>query len=81
MLDAMFKRHVLIYTIETKFFGLKFLKAMYLYDFEYSKTFIACTQFSTNGFFRHNSYLSKRKKLCMPKCSTRDLSLRETRKG
>ena len=47
----MFKRHVLIYTIETKNFGLKFLKEMYLYDFEYSKTFIVSTKFSTNEYF------------------------------
>ena len=36
---------------------------------------------SQNGYCRHNDYLFKEKILCVPKCSTRDLLVRETPKG
>ena len=36
---------------------------------------------SQNGYYRHNDYLFKEKRLCVSTCSTRDLLVREAHKG
>ena len=46
---------------------------MYPHDSEFVEIFNACTKFNTNGYFRNNGYLFKEKRLCVPKCSIRDL--------
>ena len=81
MVDALSRRHVLISTLETKLFGLEFLKEMYPHDSEFAEIYNASTKFSTNEYFRDNGYLFKEKILCVPKCSIRDLLLREAHEG
>ena len=81
MADALSTGHVLIVSLETKLFGLEFLKQMYPYDFEFVEVFNACTKFSTNEYFRNNGYLFKEKRLCVPKCSIKDLLVREAHEG
>jgi len=46
---------------------LNFLKSLML----------AQSLINTNGYFRNNGYLFKEKRLCVPKCSIRDLLVRE----
>jgi len=67
----------LISTLETKLFGLEFLKDMYPHDSEFTEIYNVCTKFSTNAYFKDNGYLFKEKRLCVPKCSIRDLLVRE----
>jgi len=72
---------VLIATLEIKLFGLEFLKEMYPHDYEFVEIFNACTKFNTNGYFMNNGYLFKEKRLCVPKCSIRDLLVRQAHEG
>jgi len=75
--DALSRRHVLLSTLETKIFGLETLREMYLHDAEFFEMYTACEKVSQNRYYRHNDYLFKEKRLCVPKCSIRDLLLRE----
>jgi len=59
-------KDVLIATLETKVFGLEFLKEMYSRDSKFAEIFNVCTKFNTNGFFRNNDYLFKEKRSCVP---------------
>jgi len=79
--DALSRRHVLISTLETKLFGLEFLKDIYPHDSEFIDIYNACTKFSTNGYFKDYGYLFKKKRLCVPKCSIRDLLVRHAHDG
>jgi len=75
------RRYALLSTLETKIFGLEPLKEMYLQDSEFSEIFANCEKVSQNGYFRHNGYLFKEKRLCVPKCSIRDLLVKEVHAG
>jgi len=79
--DAFSRRYALLSTLETKIFGLEPLKEMYLQDSEFSKIYANCEKVSQNGYFRHNGYLFKEKRLCVPKCSIRDLLVKEAHAG
>ena len=46
-----------------------------------SKMYTACEKVSQNGYYRHNGYLFKEKILFVPRCSIRDLLVRETHEG
>jgi len=81
VIDALSRRHVLLSTLETKPFGLETLKGIYLHDVVYYEMYNACEKVSQKGYYRHNDYLFKEKRICVPKCSIRDLLVREAHEG
>ena len=78
---ALSRRHVLLSTLKTKIFGLETLREMYLHDAEFFEIYTACEKVSQNGYYTHNDYLFKEKRLCVCKCSIRDLLVKETHEG
>jgi len=68
---------MLLSTLEIKLFGIEFLNEMYQHDCEFAEIFISCTNVSTNRYCRHNDYLFQEKRLCVPKCSIKDLLVRK----
>ena len=81
MVDALSRRHALLSTLETKIFGLETLREMYLHDAEFFEIYVACENVSQNGYYRYNRYLFKEKRLCVPKCSIRNLLVKEAHEG
>ncbi|XP_028223089.1 uncharacterized protein LOC114404211, partial [Glycine soja] len=79
--DALSRRHALLAMLETKLFGLESLKDMYVHDVDFAEIFAACQKFSENGYYRHNGFLFKANKLCVPKCSIRELLVSESHEG
>ncbi|KAK7379835.1 hypothetical protein VNO78_34255 [Psophocarpus tetragonolobus] len=79
--DALSRRHALLSMLETKLFGLESLKGMYKLDVDFAEIFAACERFSENGYYRHNGFLFKTNKLCVPKCSIRELLVSESHEG
>ena len=79
--DALSRRHALLSMLETKLIGLECLKSMYENDETFGEIFKNCENFSENGFFRHEGFLFKENKLCVPKCSTRNLLVCEAHEG
>jgi len=79
--DALSRRYALLSTLETKVFGLEHIKSLYESDTDFSSKFFACEHAAINGYFRHNGYLFKEKRLCVPKCSIRTLLLKEAHEG
>ena len=78
MVDALSRRHALLSMLQTKLFGLESLKEMYKDDVDFAEIFTACEKFSENGYYRHNGFLFKVNKLCVPKCSIRELLVIES---
>ena len=71
VVDALSRRYALLSTFETKVFGLEHIKSLYESDIYFSSKFLAFEHAAINGYFRHNGYLFKEKRLCVPKCSIR----------
>jgi len=54
---------------------------MYKDDLDFAEIFATCEKFSKNGYYRHNEFLFKANKLCVPKCSIKDLLVIESHEG
>ncbi|CAJ2636512.1 unnamed protein product [Trifolium pratense] len=79
--DAFSRRYVLLSTLETKIFGLEHIKELYERDLDFSSKYLACEHAALNGYFRHNGYLFKEKRLCVPKSSIIELLVKEAHEG
>nr|KYP69096.1 Transposon Ty3-G Gag-Pol polyprotein [Cajanus cajan] len=79
--DALSRRHTLLSTLETKLLGFESLKEMYASDETFGEIYAACEKLSQNGYFKHNGFLFKENKLCVPACSIRELLVSESHGG
>ena len=79
--DALSRRYALFSTLETKFIGFDHIKALYEHDPDFAQIYTTCVHAAQNGFFRHNDYLFKEKRLCVPKGSIRELLVKEAHEG
>ncbi|KAI3758531.1 hypothetical protein L6452_06096 [Arctium lappa] len=79
--DALSRRHALLTTLGTILMGFEFIKDLYDSDPDFSGVFGACEQVAFNKFFKHEGFLFKESKLCVPKCSLRELLVREAHSG
>ena len=61
--DALSWKHVLLNTLNTKLLGYDYVKELYLDDIDFSETYFQCEHATTNGFFRHDGFLFKDKKI------------------
>ena len=79
--DALSRRYNLLATLETKLLGFEHIKELYVHDNEFSQLYAACEKKSQNGFVRHDNYLFKNNRLCVPRGSMRKLLVREAHEG
>ena len=79
--DALSRRHFLLSMLETKMIGFDCLKEMYEGDETFGEILKNFEKFSKDGFYRYEGYLFKENKLCVPKCSTRNLLVSEAHEG
>ncbi|XP_042446435.1 uncharacterized protein LOC122031383, partial [Zingiber officinale] len=79
--DALSRRYNLLATLETKLLGFEHIKKLYIHDNEFSQLYVACEKKSQNGFARHDNYLFKNNRLCVPRGSMRKLLVREAHEG
>ncbi|XP_019435319.1 PREDICTED: uncharacterized protein LOC109341841, partial [Lupinus angustifolius] len=79
--DALSRRHALIATLETKLLGLECVKGLYEHDPDFATHYAKCMNSAHEGYYRHEGFLFKDKRLCIPKSSVRDLLLREAHEG
>lgn len=71
----------LLTILDTKLMGFEFMKESYATDPNFSSVFEACEHGAFDKFFRHEGYLFKESKLCVPNCSLRELLVREAHSG
>ena len=76
--DALSRRYALINAVSSKLLGFEHVKNLYINDTDFGNVFVACEHGAFNSFYRHDSYLFKGKKLCVPRCSMRDLLVLES---
>jgi hypothetical protein len=75
--DALSRRYVLLTFMSTKMLRFEYLKDGYANDVDFSYVYMACDKTAFGKFYKHDGYLFKESKLCVPNCSMRELLLRE----
>ncbi|RDY08923.1 hypothetical protein CR513_06781, partial [Mucuna pruriens] len=79
--DALFRIYALISILETKLLGFESLNELYENDIDLGEAFAMCANLANGDYFRHDNFLFKEKKLCMPRSFIRELLVKETHKG
>ena len=79
--DALLRRYALISTLDAKFLGFEHIKELYCDDHDFSEVYSACEKSSEGKYYRHEDFLFRENKLCVPNCSIRDLLVRESHGG
>jgi len=75
--DALSCWYALLSTLETKFLGFEYIKELYDHDADFSDIPQTCSHTASDAYFRHDGYLLRDKRLCVPNGSIRDLLIRE----
>ena len=79
--DALSRRYALISTLDAKLLGFECIKSLYVSDDDFGEIYQACEKSASGEYFRHDDYLFRKNKLCVPKCSLRELLLLESHGG
>ena len=76
--DALSRSYALISALDTKFVGFEHIKELYHDDHDFGEVYSACEKSAEGKFYRHEGFLFRENKLCVPNCSMRDLLVRES---
>ncbi|XP_019059018.1 PREDICTED: uncharacterized protein LOC104821897 [Tarenaya hassleriana] len=79
--DALSRRHALISIMEAKMLGFEHIKGLYRDDVELGDIYEECTKGAHGSFYKEADYLFRERRLCIPKCSMRELILQEAHSG
>jgi len=63
--------------LETKLLGFEHIKDLYVNDFDFANAFNACERVAFGKFYKHEGYLFRENRLCIPHGSLRELLVRE----
>uniref|UniRef100_A0A2N9GCC2 Reverse transcriptase n=1 Tax=Fagus sylvatica TaxID=28930 RepID=A0A2N9GCC2_FAGSY len=79
--DALSRRYALLSILDTKLLGFEYIKDLYAQDSDFGEVFNACEKVAFGKFYRHDGFLFRENKLCVPMCSLRELFVREAHGG
>ena len=81
VLDALSRSYVLLTSLGAKMLGFEYVKDLYANDVDFADVNMACDKIAFEKFYKHDGYLFRGDKLCVPNCSMRELLVREARGG
>ena len=79
--DALSRRYALLTSMHTKLLRFELLKDLYANDFDFCKVWNACGKRAFCEFYKHEGFLFKRDRLCVPICSICVLLVKESHGG
>ncbi|OMO52725.1 Integrase, catalytic core [Corchorus capsularis] len=79
--DALSRRYVLLSMLDSKFLGFEYIKELYASDVYFREIFKACENSGFGKYYKHDGFLFKESRLCVPSCSLCILLLRESHEG
>ena len=80
--DALSRRYTLLNFLSAKLLGFEFIKELYSNDDDFGAIYISCDNGAVSGdFYLFDGFLFKRNRLCIPKCSMRELLVKEAHGG
>lgn len=74
--DALSRRYTLFTSLQTKLLSFEMLKDLYPNDVDFSQVWNACDKSAFNDYYRHEGFLFKKDKLCIPICYVHELLVR-----
>ena len=77
VIDTLSWRYALLKTLNTKLLRFNYIKELYLDDNDFGSIYDECKVSTKDRFFRHDGFLFKENKLCVPNCSMCELLVRE----
>ncbi|XP_022843403.1 uncharacterized protein LOC111366955 [Olea europaea var. sylvestris] len=81
VVDALSRRYALITSLNARLLCFEHIKSMYETDLDFFDIYKSCEKVAVDKFFRHEGYLFRENKLCVPNCSIGDLLVREAHSG
>ena len=72
---------VLLNILNTKLLGFEYIMEFYLDDHDFSAIYDTCKVSAKDKYFRHDGFLFKENKLCVPNCLLRELLVRKAHGG
>jgi hypothetical protein len=79
--DALSRMYVLLTSLSAKMLGFEYVKDMYANDADFYDVYIVCDKEAFGKFHKHDGYLFKESKLCVPNCSMHELLVHEAHGG
>ena len=79
--DALSRRHLLLFQLDACVLGFEHLKASYEKAEDFEVIYEECRRHPKGDFFIQGGYLFKGTRLCIPKCATIELLVREVYRG
>src|SRR2546422_11758998 len=73
--------YTLLNLLSSKLLGFECIKDIYVDDVDFGNVYAACEVGAFNSFYRQDGFLFKGDKLCMPRCSMRELLVLEAHCG
>ena len=80
--DALSRRYTLLNSLSAKLLGFEFIKELYQHDDDFGDIYTSCDNGAvSDDFYLFDGFLFKRNRLCIPKCSMRELLVKEAHGG
>ena len=79
--DALSRRYLLLFQLDACVLGFEHLQVLYANDEDFGALFAACSKHPKGYFHIQEGFLFKGTRLCVPRCSTRELLIREVHGG
>ncbi|KAL4385310.1 hypothetical protein GQ457_15G017880 [Hibiscus cannabinus] len=79
--DALSRRYVLLNYLDSHLIGFAYIRELYGNDPDFCEKFNACEKCVVGKFYRHDGYLFKENRICIPQGSMREILLREAHEG
>ncbi|XP_016679235.1 uncharacterized protein [Gossypium hirsutum] len=76
--DALSRRYVLLSYLDSHLIGFAYIQELYSDDHDFCDKYNACEKGADGKFYRHDGYLFKENRICIPQGSMRDILIRET---
>lgn len=78
VVHALSHRYVFLSTLEAKFLGFQCIKMLHEHDVDFCYIYHTCSHTTFEWYFKHDGYLVKDIRLCIPKCLIRKILVKET---
>jgi len=79
--DALSKRHLVLFQLDTCVLGFEHLKSLYTADEDFRELYSACKKNPKEDFLLQDAYLFKGTRLCILRSGLRELLVREVHGG
>ncbi|KAG7530867.1 Zinc finger CCHC-type [Arabidopsis thaliana x Arabidopsis arenosa] len=79
--DALSRRYTLLSTLDAKLLGFEQIKELYDSDPDFQEIYKSCPKLASGRYHRQDGFLFYGNRLCVPRCSLRDLFVREAHGG